>query len=400
MSPSWLNKCLFFASALLAASFPVFPLLVQISVLILLLFYLLPFDWKKRLQVLKSSKLSLLLLLFFLLNIFALLWSENIEKGILHIEIKSSLFLMPLLVFSRPDLTASLINKIKTFFVGSAVFVASILLVRSFVFGFLNDGIWLIYGEFSPFFHPSYISMYFLLALVFLNDKGSLSFNANPVIYNLSILSLGVSVLFLASKLNILLLFLILIFNFLGYIKQRFSTWKIYLLTFIFILAIISTLFVNQSIYERFVKGWQTVAHPEDIRADETESNAARLLIWRSAIDLVIEQPFGVGTGDVNVELSKKYKENGYSGIESKQLNAHNQFLQTAVAIGIIGMIILLLILLIPFVQSLIAKDFVFSTFLFIIFSNALVEGILEAQAGVIFFAFFYSLLLRNAKPI
>jgi hypothetical protein len=59
---------------------------------------------------------------------------------------------------------------------------------------------------------------------------------------------------------------------------------------------------------------------------------------------------------------------------------------------------LLTLILLIPFVQSFISGDFVFSGFLLITFSNALVEGILEAQAGVIFFAFFYSLLLRNAK--
>jgi hypothetical protein len=61
-------------------------------------------------------------------------------------------------------------------------------------------------------------------------------------------------------------------------------------------------------------------------------------------------------------------------------------------------MCILFLLLLIPFIQSLISKDFVFAGFLFITFSNALVEGILEAQAGVIFFAFFYSLLLRDAK--
>jgi O-antigen ligase len=100
----------------------------------------------------------------------------------------------------------------------------------------------------------------------------------------------------------------------------------------------------------------------------------------------------------LNIELSKKYQQNGYAGIESKHLNAHNQFLQTSAAIGFLGMLVLFLLLLIPFIQSLISKDFVFAGFLFITFSNAWVEGILEAQAGVIFFAFFYSLFLRNAK--
>jgi O-antigen ligase len=397
MSPSWLNKCLFFASALLAVSFPIYPMLVQISVLILLLFYLLPFDWKRRFHELKSSKLALLLILFFLLNVVGLLWSENMEKGILHIEIKFSLLLMPLLVFSRPELSENWIKKIKLYFVGSAAIVALFLLSRSFLIGYLNSGSWLVYGEFSPFFHPSYISMYFLLAMVFLLDKERLSINSK-IVYYTSIFSLGTSVFFLASKLNILLLFLILLFYFIRYIKVRFSRVRIYILGFMFFLGTISALWLNQSVYDRFAKGWETIMNPEAIQTDDTESNAARLMIWRSAIDLVWENPLGVGTGDVNIELSKKYQENGYVGIESKQLNAHNQFLQTSAAIGILGMLVLFLLLLIPFIQSLMSKDFVFAGFLFITFSNALVEGILEAQAGVIFFAFFYSLFLRNAK--
>lgn len=397
MNPSWLNKSLFFATAMLAVSFPIFPLLVQISVLVLLLLYLLPFDWKKRLRELKSSKLALLLIVFFLFNVTGLLWSENLEKGILHIEIKASLLLMPLLIFGRPDLTKSFINRIKLFFVGSAVLVSLILLVRSFFIGFLNSGNWLIYGEFSPFFHPSYISMYFLLAMVFLFDKENIPVIPKLVYYSLLIV-LGASVFFLASKLNILLLFLILLFFFNQYIKERFSTVTNYVLASIFFLGTLSALMLNQSVYERFIKGWETIKHPEAIQTDDTESNAARLMIWRSAFDLAAENPFGVGTGDVNIELSKKYHQNGYSGIESKQLNAHNQFLQTSAAIGFLGMCILFLLLLIPFIQSLISKDFVFAGFLFITFSNALVEGILEAQAGVIFFAFFYSLLLRDAK--
>jgi O-antigen ligase len=397
MSPSWLNKCLFFASALLAVSFPIYPMLVQISVLILLLLYLLPFDWKRRFHELKSSKLALLLILFFLLNVVGLLWSENMEKGILHIEIKFSLLLMPLLVFSRPELSENWIKKIKLYFVGSAAIVALFLLSRSFLIGYLNSGSWLVYGEFSPFFHPSYISMYFLLAMVFLLDKERLSINSK-IIYYTSIFSLGTSVFFLASKLNILLLFLILLFYFIRYIKVRFSRVRIYVLAFMFFLGTISALWLNQSVYDRFAKGWETIMNPEAIQTDDTESNAARLMIWRSAIDLVWENPLGVGTGDVNIELSKKYQENGYVGIESKQLNAHNQFLQTSAAIGILGMLVLFLLLLIPFIQSLMSKDFVFAGFLFITFSNALVEGILEAQAGVIFFAFFYSLFLRNAK--
>lgn len=398
MNRSLLTKCLFYATAILAVSFPVFPLLVQISVMLVLFNYLLTNDWSRRLQEIKSSNLSLLLILFFILNLIGLFWSENLQKGLLHIEIKASLLLMPFLVLARPDLNENLVSKIKTFFAGSAFIIALFLLLRSFFVGFVGRGSWLIYGEFSPLFHPSYLSMYFLFAIVLMFDKGNQIIKLKSIYIFLIVSVLGASVFFLASKLNVFLLFLILLFQFIRIIKGQFSTLKIYILSTVFILGTLTAFYLNQSIYERFAVGWETIKNPEAIQLNDTESNAARLLIWRSAVELIIEHPFGVGTGDVNIELSKKYHENGYIGIESKQLNAHNQFLQTSVAIGILGMCLLLLIMLIPFVQSIVSKDYVFAGFLFIVFSNALVEAILEAQAGVIFFGFFYSLLLRNAR--
>jgi O-antigen ligase len=157
-------------------------------------------------------------------------------------------------------------------------------------------------------------------------------------------------------------------------------------------------IFLNQTIFERFLRGFDTVKNIHQIDVNDTESNAARILIWNSALDLISEHPWGVGTGDVNIELTKKYHENGYTGIENRQLNAHNQFLQTAAAIGILGMISLLFVFLVPMFNSAIQGNFPMLGFLILTFVNACVEGILEAQAGVVFFAFFYALLLRNVK--
>ena len=62
----------------------------------------------------------------------------------------------------------------------------------------------------------------------------------------------------------------------------------------------------------------------------ETESNAARRIVWRIAIEEIIENPFGVGTGDVGSHLDAAYRDQGFFDIAASSLNPHNSFLQIA----------------------------------------------------------------------
>jgi len=79
------------------------------------------------------------------------------------------------------------------------------------------------------------------------------------------------------------------------------------------------------------------------------------------------------------------------TGAYKQRLNVHNQFLETFVGQGILGDIILLLLLIYPFIQSLKKQNYLFALFLLLIGINFLFESMLNRQAGVLFFAFFYS---------
>lgn len=76
-------------------------------------------------------------------------------------------------------------------------------------------------------------------------------------------------------------------------------------------------------------------------------------------------------------------------------LNAHNQFYDTIISVGIIGLVLLLIFFIVPICLWIKNKtfDIVFFTFLFIAAFNSLFESIFERQMGMIFFVFFYFLL-------
>jgi O-antigen ligase len=126
---------------------------------------------------------------------------------------------------------------------------------------------------------------------------------------------------------------------------------------------------------------------------------AERLVLWECAWEIVKRNPVcGVGTGDVKTELIKVYAEKKFGkGVEAAY-NPHNQYLQTAAALGLPGLAGLLALALAPLVRSVRRRHFLFLNFLLIVGLNSLTESVLEVQAGVLFVALFYLLLGREGK--
>jgi O-antigen ligase len=91
--------------------------------------------------------------------------------------------------------------------------------------------------------------------------------------------------------------------------------------------------------------------------------------------------------------MLEKYQEKGMVSEYENKLNSHNQFLNTFIEIGIFGFIMLLLCFIVPLCFSYQQKIFLFAAFTIIVGINFLFESMLETQAGVTFYAFFYTLL-------
>lgn len=78
-------------------------------------------------------------------------------------------------------------------------------------------------------------------------------------------------------------------------------------------------------------------------------------------------------------------------------LNTHNQYFETIISLGIIGLILLLGYFIVPIFIMIKNKNFsiIYLIFILIISFNAFFEAIFERQCGIIFFNFFNMLLLN-----
>jgi O-antigen ligase len=178
-----------------------------------------------------------------------------------------------------------------------------------------------------------------------------------------------------------------------------FKVNKRYTQTLIFFLGLIFSIIIIQhtypKVFERLVEMEKDINQPNQ----ELNTTSSRISIWKHAYDIITHNiVFGVGTGDVKDALKEEYLQNKEFKMAEKQLNAHNQYLQTFVALGLIGTVFLLLNIALVFIYTVKAKVIEGALFSLLVAFNLLFESMLETQAGIVFIAFFLTLFLDISK--
>jgi len=167
-------------------------------------------------------------------------------------------------------------------------------------------------------------------------------------------------------------------------------------LVIVFIISIAVAYKIFPTPFDRMQRAFKVSSSTETLDKTDTESTAVRILIWKEAVKLIKTNIlFGTTAGDANDKLAEAYEREGLTGAFSKRLNAHNQFLQTFIGTGIIGFIVLLLMTLGALVYSFMKKNYILALFSVLCIFNFLVESMLQAQAGFVFFAFFFCFLTQ-----
>lgn len=132
------------------------------------------------------------------------------------------------------------------------------------------------------------------------------------------------------------------------------------------------------------------------------EGSALRTVAWICSVERLQAEPMGAGTGDIKHALMDCYQSKSAIEAASRKLNSHGQFLQAGVALGWLGLLLFVLTLLIPLFHGFRAKHVLLIQFTLLVVVNAAVESVLEVQAGVVFFGFFFGTLvaeLRTSDP-
>lgn len=345
------------------------------------------------------SKKSLPLVALFCMYLIGLLYSHNTKEGLQNIETKLSLLAFPIgFYISGLNFKEILPKILKSFIEGCFAAVILSLTASCVHYYFTNDLSEFFYGNLSYFAHVSYFSMYLTFGVILLYY---FSFIPNKNTYIRPIISLSLIVLFsltiflLSSKAGIISVLATHLFALFYWIFKH----KQFARGGIAIISIIAIFFIgyyqSPTIHNRISELVSSLsANEEDA---PTSSTQYRIEAWRNSIDLIAKSPiYGYGTGSTRDLLTQKYKENQIEVLVKKRLNTHNQFLEVTMNGGILGLILFIIILILPAIWGIQKGHFVFLFFLLLLSFNFLSESILETQAGVVFFAFFYTLIVSS----
>ena len=299
-------------------------------------------SWKIRVHYFNKRKTYILSFIsLYLVSILGMFYTLNISEGWFDLEVKLTILLAPLLV-----LTSNIINKYNVYaLIKSYIWGVTISLTLQFVFAamkfyeFGNPNVFF-YDLLSYFHHPSYFSMYINFAIACLLV---LIFHFRDRIQLRHFFLLGffvIGVYQLSSRAGLLTLIFLLVYTFIYIIFPRLK-WKKMLY------ALFATILVVSSILYPIAK-YTNALRVVDISTSQS-SSGVRLAMWASSIPVILENPvIGVGTGDVNRELQQQFAKDRVIRAVRDNLNAHNQFIQTQVALGVVGLAALLWGLLFP----------------------------------------------------
>jgi O-antigen ligase len=372
------------ALLVLVAFFLPFKFLVNIFIVCVFIVWLFSNPFKKLFTKTQNTKLFLAIFIFYLLHLTALLYTQNIGEGLFSLEIKVSMFIFPLVFYTEQFTPKQIAFFLKSFIVGTLL--CCLLCLLHVMYLYISVGEVNFYYEHLAWFqHPSYLAMYatFCCVTLLLKDIFSTLFTY------ISIAFFTVFVLLLSSKTGIAIHFGTLVFCMtLIFLKGR-NYLKILGIVFLAMLIFCICLFF-MPVLNRF-NGAIAAIQSTSLDKTSTESTTVRRLIWHEATQIIKQNLLlGVAPGDANDALYESYKQNGITGAYEKKLNAHSQYFQTTVGLGLIGLASLLAVFIIPLIEN--RKKMVLF-FVLITALSFLTESMLQTMAGCIFFGYFYSVI-------
>lgn len=360
------------------------------------------FGWVKR-GVKKLSPVHYPFMGLFLLYIFGLFFTTNMDYGGKDIETRATFLLFPLLYgLSKRAKPIRLQPILIALILGLLVQIA-----RSYYYAyecFERDG----YTEcfegtrLAYDIHPTYLSLYFLCAFVFYiffcMESRSKWYNwAFAIIVSIVFLFMVYRLYSLGPWLSLAGTLFILTYAYFHFKeKKKYFFVGLIGLAGLGFLAVNNLSFVKSEVDSVSAELDNYFSDPEQYfldNQDKITSINTRILIWGASVDLMKEHPFGVGTGDYKDVLMAFYRSQNMNKYAELKLNSHSQYFQTSIAIGIFSGLFLIGSLL-YYIWLGFKRQNLYLIALVSFFAIAcLFESVLERQWGIVFFMFFLSIL-------
>lgn len=345
----------------------------------------------------KNKKCNKVLSQFYLLLFFyvaiRIIGNDDVRYGLRVLERNLPLLIIPLLLIPNKVIKAK--SFYQSFVLG--IVTAGIITVLGVGYEQIN-----VIGEESRWyftrigdygFHPTYMAMFALVALVMLSEKKIFSVRESFAICSFLIFF----ILFCSSRIALVTLLLLL------FIKAITSGKKIFYYAIVasgILIGLAYTISDDFRFKVNQLKDFQSFSYYDNNNYGSVSVRVAKIkasvMLWEE------NKWFGVGTGDFREALVQKYrsKELECWPCARERYNSHNQYLNVLGAYGLVGFAMFGALVGYLFIIGWKTKNKLLLGVLIVFLSFSLTESILEVQRGfvIVFFLSYYILVAESKK--
>ncbi len=262
------------------------------------------------------------------------------------------------------------------------------------------------YSRVPPHYFGLFVNFSYALLLYGLLHPQEALFPRAPAL--LMVILLAFSLIFIAVRMQYLVFGLVNAAILFGYFRKRYSPWSALLLLLLGLVLFLGMTWSFSGSRQRLRDTFNELRSFREV-SDDKQTNPRKYL-WLTAGQVVQERPLlGTGLGAENPALHRKLAQvqiqfwNGSTEyyLHEKKYNYHSAYLQTLAAQGLLGLLLLLALFVFGYRYGVrnCSMPAAAKLFLLIAAVSFLTESMLQRQAGVLFFSFFYALLLARTPP-
>ncbi|MDA1336772.1 MAG: O-antigen ligase family protein [Bacteroidetes bacterium] len=332
-------------------------------------------------------------ILTFVLLACTLIWTESVEDGLLQLETKFSMLLIPLLFWHYQKRLGRIEKEkiVAAFLIGIGVFMCWRFMHALFS---LEENAWRYDGLAGPF-HPTYLGMYLVIVAVL-----------NPLNEHWQKVHLFLSGLFvglLASKAAWIIGCVIWSIEIIRLVRiNKQFAWP-YGVAIVLLLSggwagdqgrwqeFQQYVFSKDTSIESIHSGNEPLVVTKLQNEGPSEnigSSGGRVQAWNASWKVLTNHPLGVGIGDSQDVLNSFYEADGAHYARKKSMNSHSVWLQMGISSGWLGIVFLILWWGGTLRLAWIERNWHLIAWSMIWLLNGVLESLLELQQGVVPFIF------------
>ncbi len=398
---SLIDKLTFWCFLGIAITYPLAINLNSIFIILVVGLSLLKYYMTKELSF---TKLHGAFILFFLSRFVSLLYTDDIESGIKIMMRSMSLVAFPIIMMMQKKALPSKV-KFTKFLFWSTTFACLYCLYHNFSFFMDRDipfKLWMDW-KYNHYHLSRYLEFgpnYFSLLIIF-NLIGVYFFRKKLSIwYFLGSLIQVIFMILLSSRGMLGFLFLTLIIIAL---YKAYKMFKLFGVVCSLILSVLLFYGVYSSVpvfRQRFVKTYKELVS-NDMEQNQVGGIVTRKQKFKASMQIIENNIFfGVGIGDVRNQLTVQFKRNNFVEGVNKWYDAHNQYLESFMASGIIGILCFLLIFILWFTKGIERKDYYLLIILALFTFYGLLESYIETHKGIVLFSLVFTYYFFKEEEI